>query len=87
MQPIGRYSYFFCGMLLMIVKFVIDASILKSFGRPWTLMLYWSPLNLSVFNYPASELRFALSLLAASIPFTALGIWLTARRLMALRFW
>ena len=85
MQPIGRYSYFFCGLLLMIVKFVIDASILKSFGRPWTLMLYWSPLNLSVFNYPASELRFALSLLAVSIPFTALGIWLTARRLMALR--
>ena len=85
MQPIGRHSYFFCGLLLMLVKFAIDASILKSFGRPWTWMLYWSPLNLSVFNYPASELNLALSLLAVSIPFTALGIWLTARRLLALR--
>ncbi len=85
MQPIGRFSYLFCGVLLVVVKFAIDALVAGWLGRPWSVMLYWSPLNLSLFSLNGAERNFALSLAAVSIPFTGAGIWLTVRRLRTLR--
>ena len=85
MQPIGRFSYLFCGVLLVVVKFAIDALVAGFFGRPWSVLLYWSPFNLSLFSLSVPERNFALTLAAVSIPFTALGIWLTVRRLRTLR--
>ena len=85
MQPIGRFSYLLLGMLLVAVKFAIDALVAGLFGRPWSVMLYWSPLNLSLFSLSGAERNFALTFAAVSIPFTALGIWLTVRRLRTLR--
>ncbi|MCX6612536.1 MAG: hypothetical protein NTW74_17000 [Acidobacteria bacterium] len=85
MQPIGRFSYLFCGVLLVVVKFAIDALVAKLFGRQWSAFIYWSPLNLKLFSLSGNERNFAFALAAVSVPFIAVGIWLTVRRLRTLR--
>ncbi len=85
MKPLGRYSYLFCGVLLVIVKFAIDAMVARFFARPWSPWLYWLPLNPRFLTLSGEDRNFALTLAAVSIPFTALGIWLTVRRLRTLR--
>jgi hypothetical protein len=85
MQPIGRFSYLFCGVLLVVVKFAIDALAAKLFGRQWSAFIYWSPLNLKLFSLSGNERNFAFALAAVSVPFIAVGIWLTVRRLRTLR--
>jgi len=85
MWPISRFSFLFCGLLLLTVKIAIDSVVSSLFGHPWSAMIYWSPTNLHILYLPPAERNFALALAGVSLPFTALGNWLTARRLKTLQ--
>jgi hypothetical protein len=85
MQPIGRFSYLFCGLLLMIVKFAIDALAARSYGQNWSPLIYWSPIHLRLPAGAAENQDYLLTLALIAVPFTAIGIWLTLRRLKTLR--
>ena len=85
MQPIGRFSYLFCGLLLMILKFALDALAARYFGQNWSPLIYWSPIHLRLPTGAGENQNYLLTLALIAVPFTAAGIWLTLRRLKTLR--
>ena len=81
---IGRVPYFLIGVILFAIKHNLDRYIAASmYGRPWTPFNYLMPSKadgiVAVSHSPALNLYAALLLLA--LPFIAIGVLLTLRRL------
>ena len=81
-RPLGRSGYWIAGVLLFGIKHAVDRLLARQFGRPWTLFNYIEASDLQRLDrLTAEDRRFYASLLIVSIPFVAVGVILTLRRL------
>jgi hypothetical protein len=81
-RPLGRSGYWIAGVLLFGIKHAADRLLARQFGRPWTLFNYVEPSDLERLDrLTAADRRFYASLLAIAVPFIAIGVILTMRRL------
>ena len=85
-RPIGRGHYFIAGLVLFAVKHNLDRIVALAYGRPWGILNYWAPLQkvVHVASLSPEERSFLGALLFSAIPFVAVGVWLTLRRLQTL---
>jgi hypothetical protein len=86
-RTIDRVPYLLTGVLLFLVKFIIDWSIAYLvFEQPWSPMNYLIWPNdrvLRVFDLREAERAFSLTMLLVSLPFIWTGVVLTLHRLRA----
>src|SRR3954467_11435898 len=78
---IGRAPYLFIGLALFGVKFNVDRIIAFRFGNVWKLYQYWLPDPIFGSVTAPDNRGFVVSLLAAAVPFIAVGLFLTLKRL------
>jgi uncharacterized membrane protein YhaH (DUF805 family) len=79
-DTIGRRDFVIAGLLLFAVKHNLDRLIaLVVFRTEWNIFHYLMPI--SAHGVPANRTAFLLTMLATSLPFAALGVWFTAKRL------
>src|ERR1700733_4536387 len=80
---ISRLPYFAIGLSLTIVKQLIDWMVARGlFGRPWTPMSYALTGEIEgLFSLDQAEQSFYSIMLAVALPFLAIGLLLTVRRL------
>src|ERR1700687_5073872 len=85
-RPISRGSYFCAGLLLFLLKHNVDRLIAVAYGRPWGIFNYLVPVQNAahISSLSADDRTFLGALLFAAIPFIAVGVWLTLRRLHTL---
>src|SRR5258708_18178638 len=85
-RPISRGHYFIAGLVLFAVKHNRDRIVALAYGRPWGVLNYWAPLQkvVHVASLSPEERSFLGALLFSAIPFVAVGVWLTLRRLQTL---
>ena len=85
-RPISRGSYFLAGLLLFLLKHNLDRLIALAYHRPWGVFNYLVPLQKAarVSSLSPDERSFLAALLFTAIPFVAVGVWLTLRRLRTL---
>ncbi len=85
-RPISRGSYFLAGLLLFLLKHNLDRLIALAYHRPWGVFNYLVPLQKAahVSTLLPDERSFLGALLFTAIPFVAVGVWLTLRRLHTL---
>jgi hypothetical protein len=80
---IGRQRYLTAALLLAAIKYVIDCSLAKLvFHRgwsPWDYLISGTTFN-SLMAAPNNR-AFYLAMAAVSVPFVAIGVWLTLARL------
>ncbi len=78
--PLARVPYAAVGFLLLLVKVAIDASIARHYGRAYSLLFYVDPTSAPLLR--EDEVRgYWLALCYATVPFAAVGVLLTLRRL------
>ena len=78
----GRGAFVLSGVGLMLAKYNVDRLIAFAFGRTdWNWTNYWRPANGPLQLVSTSEARVFDALLAAALPFIAVGVLLTVRRL------
>lgn len=86
-RTIDRVPYLLTGVLLFLVKFVIDWTIAtQGFGQSWSPLNYLVWPNdrvLQVFDLADPERWFAVTMLLVSLPFVWTGVILTLHRLRA----
>ena len=80
-KPLGRVPFFALGAGLSVLKVAADFGIARAFGRPFSLLYYVSPIDAPLFH-PGDNTRFYAAMWACALPFIAVGVWLTARRLV-----
>jgi hypothetical protein len=80
---IDRWPYFWQGTLLLALKYNLDRAVARwGFHRSWYFWNYLEPhRSAAVDAVPPQEWSFYLILLLTSLPFLAVGILLTLRRL------
>ena len=78
---LGRIPYAAAGTVLILVKYALDRALASAFDRSWSYYDYWSPSSLPIDELPASERGFYAALVALALPFAAVGLSLTVRRL------
>ncbi len=83
LKPLDRWPYFWWGSALMAIKYNLDRAIAwLGFQRQWYLWNYIRPHGFaSVQAVPPQDQSFYIILLATALPFLAVGIYLTLRRL------
>ncbi len=81
LKPLGRLPFFVSGALLSLLKVGADFGIARAFARPFSLLYYVSPVDAPLFH-PGESYRFYAAMWACALPFIAVGVWLTAQRLM-----
>jgi len=90
-QPISGVSYFLWGVGLFLLKFPLDYIIAsRLFGKKWDLFVYFSYVRNPLFNQNQSDPIFWMTMLAIALPFVALGLIFTFRRINTLKihpFW
>ena len=80
LRPLGRGYYAFWGVLLLALKYNLDRWIAwRGYGVSWFPWHYLAPERAIGATADASNL--AATLLLTSVPFIAIGLWLTWRRL------
>jgi hypothetical protein len=77
----GRVAYVSWGLGLMTLKYFIDHAVAAFFHAHWTWLSYWAPLRALGPLDPVAERAFLMALLAVALPFIAVGVVLTLRRL------
>jgi hypothetical protein len=82
--PISRLPFFALGVVLFAIKIGIDALVARAFGEPYSVLYYVSPLDAPLTN-PGGRLGYWLTMWGVALPFIAVGVWLTARRLLDAR--
>ena len=81
-RPIGRRAFFGWGVGLMALKYNVDRWVVASQGRSgWFWERYWNPFATPLSALTGEQVRLALTLLAIALPFVAVGVGLTLRRL------
>ncbi|MDQ3036446.1 MAG: SRPBCC family protein [Myxococcota bacterium] len=78
--PIGRLPFLAIGVVLFAIKIGIDLLVARVFGQPYTLLYYVSPLDAPLMS-PGGRVGYWLTMWAVALPFIAVGVWLTLRRL------
>lgn len=80
-QPISAWRYLILGFVLFAVKFQLDRVIALFFHRPWSLNDYWHAGSYEALIARQPAWNFLLSMAGVALPFIAIGIVLTIRRL------
>jgi uncharacterized membrane protein YhaH (DUF805 family) len=78
---IGRAAYAAVGTTLVVVKYGLDRLVADAFGRDWDYFDYWTPSSYALRDLPRGQWSFFAALLGLSLPFLAVGLALTSRRL------
>ena len=81
MKPLGRLPFVAAGGLLSCLKVGVDFGVARAFGHPFSLLYYVSPIDAPLFH-PGENHRFYAAMWASAIPFIAIGVWLTVRRMV-----
>ena len=83
---IDRLPYFFTGVVLVAVKYVLDwLTATQVFHRPWHAFNYvvLPPQTVGVLMLPEPDRLFYGTLLVTALPFIVVGVLLTVQRLRA----
>jgi uncharacterized membrane protein YhaH (DUF805 family) len=78
--PLGQRPFVLLGVMLAALKLGVDYAVSAAFGQTWSPLYYVSPMDAPLFH-PGENLRYYAALWATAIPFLAIGIWLSERRL------
>lgn len=82
--PLTRERYAVIGGILMGVKYNLDRLVAGSWNRPWSLETYLLPgagRPLYAVVGDGADVGFYRTMLLIALPFIAVGVWLTIRRL------
>jgi uncharacterized membrane protein YhaH (DUF805 family) len=79
-EPLGRLRFFVYGLLLSALKIGADYGVARAFGRAYSLLFYVSPMDAPLFHV-TEDVRYWATLSATALPFIAVGVALTVRRL------
>lgn len=82
--PIGRLPFLALGVALFALKVGIDYGVARLFGQPYSVLFYVSPMEAPLMH-PGGRLAYWLTMWGVALPFIAVGVWLTLRRLMDAR--
>src|SRR5213593_1574151 len=79
----GPGRFFGIGVFLFAIKFALDRTVARlACGRGWSVLNYLIPNETYALPaLPPAERRFFLAMLALALPFVAVGIIVTLRRL------
>jgi uncharacterized membrane protein YhaH (DUF805 family) len=79
----GPVRFFALGVFLFAIKFALDRFVARvGFSRDWSILNYLIPNEAYALPaLPPSDRRFFLTMLAIALPFVAIGILVTLRRL------
>lgn len=83
-STLSRGRYLAIGVALFVVKFALDWTVARAFGREWSPLNYliWPDReSVTVFQLPDDERRFGLLMLGIALPFIWVGATLTLQRL------
>lgn len=80
-DTIGRGRYAVVGGVLTALKYNLDRFVALANDRYWTPIDYWVPSSLSVRDLSRDDAAFYAQLVAVALPFVAIGVALTVRRL------
>jgi uncharacterized membrane protein YhaH (DUF805 family) len=80
---LGPAKFFAIGVTLFIVKFVVDRLVATlAFGRPWSVLNYLIPVeSVALLSMSRADRAFYSTMLAVALPFVAVGLIVTLRRL------
>lgn len=83
LRPLDRWPYFWMGFALLTVKYNLDRLVAHDlFRRNWYFWNYIKPHDFAPLDaLPPEDARFFIILLLTSLPFLAVGLYLTLRRL------
>ncbi len=79
-KPLSRLRYAAWGLSLGGLKTAMDASVASAFGRPYSVLFYVSPIDAPLLH-PDSAYAYWRTLALTTVPFIAIGVALTVRRL------
>lgn len=79
-EGIGRARYLGAGLALFALKILVDYGVARAFSRPYTALSYLSREDAPLFR-PSEQPAYWLVLWAVALPFIAVGLVLTMRRL------
>jgi hypothetical protein len=79
-KTIRGLPYLSAGLSLFALKVFFDSLVARSFGRPFSLLFYISPLDSPLVN-PGQDRAYWLTLWSVALPFIAVGLTLTLWRL------
>lgn len=81
---LGRARYLALGVSLFGLRFALDWTVARRFGRPWSPLSYlvWPDReSVLVFELSDADRQFGITLLALALPFIWIGVTLTLKRL------
>jgi hypothetical protein len=78
--PLGPARFLLYGLALSALKLALDYAVAGAFEEPFSPAFYVSPLDAPLLH-PGEDLPYWLSLWAVALPFLAVGLLLTVRRL------
>lgn len=78
--PIGRLPFLAWGVALFALKIGLDYVVARAFGKAYTVLYYVSPMDAPLMH-PGEQVGYWLTMWAVALPFIAVGVWLTLRRL------
>jgi uncharacterized membrane protein YhaH (DUF805 family) len=81
MKPIGRLPFTGIGVGLAALKIGLDYAVAKAFSHPYSLLYYVSPMDAPLFH-PGDQTKYYAAMWGVALPFIAIGVWLTVRRLI-----
>ena len=84
LTPLGRLRFLAYGVGLFAMKVGLDWLVARAFGEDYTVLYYVSPLEAPLLS-PAGRVEYWLAMWGVALPFIALGVWLTLRRLLDAR--
>lgn len=85
-RDLSRGAYAIIGVILMATKYNIDRSVAAiSFDKNWTPIRYLMPADeTALMHLTSADQTFLGAMLAISLPFILVGVWLTVRRLRSI---
>jgi uncharacterized membrane protein YhaH (DUF805 family) len=85
-QPISAPRFFAYGLALFALKFQLDRLIAHLFHRQWLIFDYWGAGSYSILTAERGASTFLLAMALVALPFVAIGVVLTIRRLRAVHW-
>ena len=82
--PITRAPFLGLGVVLFAVKVALDYALSSAFDQPYSVLYYVSPADAPLMR-PGGRETYWLAMWALALPFIAVGVWLTLRRLLDAR--
>ncbi|MBX3271544.1 MAG: hypothetical protein KF729_14860 [Sandaracinaceae bacterium] len=82
--PLSRLPFLGLGVALFGLKIGIDWAVARAFGQPYSVLYYVSPMDAPLMS-PGGRETYWLAMWGVALPFIAIGVWLTLRRLMDAR--